>query len=130
MFTVLKSFATKELTGTKGKPIEISDKKLAGQLKKVGYIADLSKKDLSSAEKDKEIAGLKDTINSLNTKVSELESENQNLLNKIEELSNSDINDDENKNDGENATPSAENNDGDDKNATPPVENKDKSDNK
>lgn len=55
MYTVLKSFATKNITGTKGKTINISDKQLADDLKSIGYIADISKKDLTTTEKDKEI---------------------------------------------------------------------------
>ena len=56
MFIVLKSFAGKEHSGTKGKLIEIKDDAFAKSLINAGFIAECSKQDKSNADKDKEIA--------------------------------------------------------------------------
>lgn len=45
MYIVLKSFAGKEYSGTKGKLIEIKDKDFAKSLIKAGFIAEYSKQD-------------------------------------------------------------------------------------
>ena len=72
MYIVLKSFAGKEYSGTKGKLIEIKDKDFAKSLIKAGFIAEYSKQDKKNADKDKEIVELKSTISKLtdeNTKL-------------------------------------------------------------
>lgn len=45
MYIVLKSFAGKEYSGTKGKLIEIKDKDFAKSLIKAGFITEYSKQD-------------------------------------------------------------------------------------
>ena len=126
MYTVLKSFATKDITGTKGKTINILNKQLADELKSIGYIADISKKDLTTAEKDKEIERLNGEILNLNNTISTLESEKEELLKKIDELSSSTSTPDANENDGnEPSTPDANENDGNEP-STPDAKNKNK----
>lgn len=86
MFIVLKSFAGKSCSGTKGKTINIEDKKLVDSLKKAGYIADYSKQDQKNANRDKEIVDLKSAISNLEKQVEDLEKENQELKNQIDNL--------------------------------------------
>lgn len=96
MYEVLKGFANNEINATKGKIVDINDKKLASSLLEAGYIKVASKKEVSSKEKDDEIKKLstelaeKDAIiEDLQTKIAELEE----LLSKLEE--NNASNDDE-----------------------------------
>ena len=88
MFIVLKSFASKDYSGTKGKTIEIKDKELSKSLIKSGFIAEYSKQDKKNADKDKEIVELKSTISELTDKNAKLEEEKASLLLKIQELEN------------------------------------------
>lgn len=86
MYIVLKSFASKEYSGTKGKPIEIKDKDFAKSLIKAGFIAEYSKQDKKNADKDKEIVELKSTISKLTDENTKLEEEKVELLLKVQEL--------------------------------------------
>ena len=86
MYIVLKSFAGKEYSGTKGKPIEIKDKDFAKSLIKAGFIAEYSKQDKKNADKDKEIIELKSTISKLTDENTKLEEEKAELLLKVQEL--------------------------------------------
>lgn len=86
MFIVLKSFASKEYSGTKGKSIEIKDKDFAKSLIKSGFIAEYSKQDIKNADKDKEIVELKSTISKLTDENTKLEEEKAELLLKVQEL--------------------------------------------
>ena len=88
MYIVLKSFAGKEYSGTKGKLIEIKDKDFAKSLIKAGFIAEYSKQDKKNADKDKEIVELKSTISKLTDKNIELEEEKAELLLKVQALEN------------------------------------------
>ena len=85
MYIVLKSFAGKEYSGTKGKLIEIKDKDFAKSLIKAGFIAEYSKQDKKNADKDKEIVELKSTISKLTDENTKLEAE---LILKVQELEN------------------------------------------
>lgn len=84
MYIVLKSFAGKEYSGTKGKLIEIKDKDFAKSLIKAGFIAEYSKQE--NADKDKEIVELKSTISKLTDENTKLEEEKAELLLKVQEL--------------------------------------------
>lgn len=88
MYIVLKSFAGKEYSGTKGKTIEIKDKYFAKSLIKAGFITEYSKQDKKNADKNKEIVELKSTISKLTDKNTELEEEKAELLLKVQELEN------------------------------------------
>lgn len=88
MYIVLKSFAGKEYSGTKGKPIEIKDKDFAKSLIKAGFIAEYSKQDKKNADKDKEIVELKSTISKLTDENIKLEEEKAELILKVQELEN------------------------------------------
>lgn len=94
MFIVLKSFAGKEHSGTKGKLIEIKDDAFAKSLINAGFIAECSKQDKSNADKDKEIVELKSTISELTEKNIKLEEEKAELLLKIQELEDASSDDD------------------------------------
>ena len=83
MYIVLKSFAGKEYSGTKGKPIEIKDKDFAKSLIKAGFIAEYSKQDKKNADKDKEIVELKSTISKLTDENTKLEEEKASLEEKM-----------------------------------------------
>ena len=80
MYIVLKSFAGKEYSGTKGKLIEIKDKDFAKSLIKAGFIAEYSKQDKKNADKDKEIVELKSTISKLTDENTKLEEEKAELI--------------------------------------------------
>lgn len=104
MYEVLKGFANNEINATKGKIVDINDKKLASSLLEAGYIKVASKKEVSSKEKDDEIKKLstelaeKDAIiEDLQTKIAELEE----LLSKLEE-NNASNDDEKNKNEDDN----------------------------
>ena len=86
MYIVLKGFAGKEYSGTKGKPIEIKDKDFAKSLIKAGFIAEYSKQDKKNADRDKEIVELKSTISKLTDENTKLEEEKAGLLLKVQEL--------------------------------------------
>lgn len=86
MFIVLKSFASKEYSGTKGKSIEIKDKDFANSLIKSGFIAEYSKQDIKNSDKDKEIVELKSTISKLTDENIKLEEEKAELLLKVQDL--------------------------------------------
>lgn len=58
MFKVLKAFTTGELTSSKGKVIEIKDKKVSDMLLKAGIIAKYDKSDASSDDLQKQITQL------------------------------------------------------------------------
>lgn len=58
MFKVLKAFTTGELTSSKGKVIEIKDKKVSDMLLKAGIIAKYDKSDASSNDLQKQITQL------------------------------------------------------------------------
>ena len=88
MYIVLKSFAGKEYSGTKGKLIEIKDKDFAKSLIKAGFIAEYSKQDKKNADKDKEIVELKSTISKLTDENTKLEEEKAELILKVQELEN------------------------------------------
>lgn len=72
MFLVKQSFALGEISATKGKVINLKDKKLIEKLKSANLITDFSEKELSSKE--------------LQKRVDELEKENTELKGKIEKL--------------------------------------------
>ena len=100
MYEVLKGFANNKINATKGKIVDINDKKLASSLLEAGYIKAASKKDASSKEKDDEIKKLstelaeKDAIiEDLQTKIAELEK----MLSSLESS-----NEDDNKNEDDN----------------------------
>ena len=99
MYEVLKGFANNKINATKGKIVDINDKKLASSLLEAGYIKAASKKDASSKEKDDEIKKLstelaeKDAIiEDLQTKIAELEE----ILTSIENYNDDNKNEDEN----------------------------------
>lgn len=105
MYEVLKGFANNEINATKGKIVDINDKKLASSLLEAGYIKVASKKEVSSKEKDDEIKKLstelteKDAIiEDLQTKIAELEEMLSAPENTVEETDNSD---EDNKNEKE-----------------------------
>ncbi len=105
MYEVLKGFANNEINATKGKIVDINDKKLASSLLEAGYIKVASKKEVSSKEKDDEIKKLstelaeKDAIiGDLQTKIAELEELLSTLGNTVGETDNSD---EDNKNEKE-----------------------------
>ncbi len=58
MFKVLKAFTTGELTSSKGKVIEIKDKKVSDMLLKAGIIVKYDKSDASSDDLQKQITQL------------------------------------------------------------------------
>lgn len=114
MFLVLKSFTNGVLTASKGKVIEIKDKKVSDILLKAGVVASYSKKEMTNAEKDKEIVNLNKTISDMQVIIDALTEENNDLKAKLEEQTSdfasnlSENNDNLDNNDGE--TPSQEDN--------------------
>lgn len=62
MFKVLKAFTTGELTSSKGKVIEIKDKKVSDMLLKAGIIAKYDKSDASSNDLQKQITQLESEL--------------------------------------------------------------------
>lgn len=107
MFLVLKSFTNGVLTASKGKVIEIKDKKVSDNLLKAGVVASYSKKEMTNAEKDKEIVNLNKIISDMQVIIDDLKA-------KLEEQTSdfasnlSENNDNLDNNDGE--TPSQEDN--------------------
>lgn len=79
MYKVIKGFTSEQISASKGKVIDIKDKKVANNLISAGVIEPISNKEISSAEKDKEIA-------SLQAEVIRLEQENSVLVAQNEEL--------------------------------------------
>lgn len=79
MYKVIKGFTSERISASKGKIIDIKDKKLVNNLLDAGVIEPISNKEISSAEKDKEISFLK-------SEVTRLEQENSVLITEKEEL--------------------------------------------
>lgn len=79
MYKVLKGFTSENISASKNKVIEITDKSLANSLIDAGLIEPFSNKEMSSAEKDKEISMLK-------AEVKKLEDEKTILITEKEEL--------------------------------------------
>lgn len=79
MYKVIKGFTSEKISASKGKIIDIKDKKLVNNLLDAGIIEPISNKEISSAEKDKEISFLK-------SEVTRLEQENSVLITEKEEL--------------------------------------------
>ena len=79
MYLVLKGFANNTISASKGKTIEIKDKKLASSLLEAGYIATYSEKEISNKE-------AKETITKLQSQLVEKDVEIQSLKDKITEL--------------------------------------------
>jgi len=82
MYTVLKSFATDTISASKGKVIEIKDKKIAKAFLEAGLIAQISEKEMSNKEmetklkeQEKQLADKDLEIQTLNEKIEELEQE-------------------------------------------------------
>lgn len=86
MFIVLKSFTTGTITSSKGKVIEIKDKKISDMLIKSGVIAVCSKKEQTLAEKDKVIETLNSEKVEMQTVINNLTAENDELKTKLGEL--------------------------------------------
>ena len=59
MYKVIKGFTSEKISASKGKVIDIKDKKLVNNLIDAGVIEPFSNKELSSVEKDNEITFLK-----------------------------------------------------------------------
>lgn len=79
MYLVLKGFANNTISASKGKTIEIKDKKLASSLLEAGYITTYSEKEISNKE-------AKETISKLQSQLAEKDVEIQSLKDKITEL--------------------------------------------
>lgn len=86
MFTVLKSFTTGTITSSKGKVIEIKDKKISDMLIKSGVIAVYTKKEQTLAEKDKAINVLMSEKAEMQIVIENLTAENTELKSKLGEL--------------------------------------------
>lgn len=99
MYEVLKGFANNEINATKGKIVNINDKKLASSLLEAGYIRLASKKDASSKEKDDEIKKLSEELAEKDALIEELQAKNTELEEILSSLENSN---DDNKNEDEN----------------------------
>lgn len=116
MFIVLKSFTNGTITASRNKVIEIKDKKISDTLLRAGVIAPYSKKEQTSAEKDKEIVNLNKTIVDMQIIIDTLTAEKEELEAKLEEK-NSNLVLTSSENDGDNVdgaddnTKSTENND-------------------
>lgn len=95
MYKVLKSFANSQYVGTKGKFIDIPDKKLVKSLKSAGYIDDISKDDKISAKQEEEIVALKATVSELQKQNEELQKENEELKSVVEQINSSEENEEQ-----------------------------------
>lgn len=85
MYKVLKGFTSEKVSASKGKIIDIKDKKVVNNLIDAGVIEPFSNKEMSSAEKDKEITFLKTEITRLESECSILIEENEKLQAAIKE---------------------------------------------
>lgn len=79
MYKVIKGFTSEKISASKGKVIDIKDKKLVNNLIDAGVIEPFSNKELSSVEKDNEITFLK-------SEVTRLEQEKNVLIQEKEKL--------------------------------------------
>lgn len=82
MFLVEKGFANRNISASKGKVIDIKDKKLASSLLEAGFISNYSEKDIPNNEMkkkikelEKEISSKNNEIQSLNDRIAQLEEE-------------------------------------------------------
>ena len=101
MFIVLKSFTTGTITSSKGKVIEIKDKKVSDMLIRSGVIAVYSKKEQTLAEKDKAINALISEKEEMQTVIDNLTAENAELKTKLGESTPNLDPDSENNNDND-----------------------------
>lgn len=116
MFIVLKSFTNGTITASRNKVIEIKDKKISDTLLRAGVIAPYSKKEQTSAEKDKEIVNLNKTIVDMQIIIDTLTAEKEELEAKLEEKNSnlvltSSENDGDDVDGADDTTKSTENND-------------------
>ena len=84
MFLVKKGFANRDISATKGKVIDIKDKKLASSLLEAGFISKYSEKDMSNNEMTKKIKELGIKVK-CNTQVEEILVENSQIIGVIAE---------------------------------------------
>ena len=86
MYKVIKGFTSEKVSASKGKIIDIKDKKIANNLINAGVIESFSGKELSSLEKDKEIEFLKSEVVRLEEENSSLKNEKEQLESTLNEL--------------------------------------------
>lgn len=103
MFLVKKGFANRDISASKGKVIDIKDKKLASSLLEAGFISKYSEKDMSNNEMTKKIKELEEEVSSkdneiqfLNDRIAQLEEELNSKSNDSSDNENNDesLNDD------------------------------------
>lgn len=107
MFLVKKGFANRDISATKGKVIDIKDKKLASSLLEAGFISKYSEKDMSNNEMTKKIKELEEEVSS---KDNEIQSLNDRIAQLEEELNSKSNDSSNNENDDENLIDSSSDN--------------------
>lgn len=95
MYRVVKGFTSQNISASKGKIIDIKDKKIINNLLDAGVIEPFSNKEVSAAEKDKEITFLKGEVSRLEQEKSALIVEKENLQAQINTLENTQENEPE-----------------------------------
>lgn len=83
MFLVKQGFVIDGITATKGKTINLTDKKLIKKLVDANLITEYSAKEASNKELQKQVQELVKTNNELTNRITELEEENQSLKDEI-----------------------------------------------
>lgn len=110
MFLVKQGFAIDGITATKGKTINLTDKKLIKKLVDANLITEYSAKEASNKELQKQVQDLVKTNNELTNRITELEEENQSLKDEISSFNlksnEAPSEDDGNSNSDDNGTPS------------------------
>jgi len=94
MYIVTKSFSG-VVSGTKGKVIELKDKKIIKELLRAGYIEEYNAKTQSSNELKKENEALKKTIEDLEKEIADLKTQLEEAQNQLAEEKDSESQPDE-----------------------------------
>lgn len=89
MYKVIKGFTSEKISASKGKIIDIKDKKIAKNLINAGLVETISNKEISNSQKDKDIKQLKSEVEKLEQERKVLIDENIQLKKSIELLNSS-----------------------------------------